>query len=462
MDTVNDNASFDNDDIFHREAYAELAMSLVNSHPSSRGACSIAIDSPWGMGKTTFVKMWINALKGNIEDGKAKKTFLIDNQCIYYNAWENDYYDNAFIPLVYAICGNLAVEKEKKGGEKLKSFVVRVSEIIATSIAYSQTNDALLSTSVGGIVHASTETVLNTLADGKPERIAEEFEKRNKEREVFQRALEELAMDCGKLFIFIDELDRCKPLFAIETLECIKHYFNISSIVFVFATDVSQLAHTIEGVYGPGIDAGGYFSKFFDYQIHLPAPEIEELMKHAYPTIQTSGIIYEFTSVIQRMLNLTPRDMPIIITEARNIWDATCKGTSVLDWSISFSFILFLLAIKKKRPQHYSEFLTGREIWPNEWQNDKDSLINHFIEFLQKNRYRTVEDLEKDIEQENDKPHSRPSNTVKPATRDYDYFILWTVFSICNPEENSEQIISETLLRVLELFSARTTVYESI
>ena len=29
-----------------------------------------------------------------------------------------------------------------------------------------------------------------------------------------------------KLVIFIDELDRCKPSFAVELLEIIKHYFT--------------------------------------------------------------------------------------------------------------------------------------------------------------------------------------------------------------------------------------------
>ena len=53
-----------------------------------------------------------------------------------------------------------------------------------------------------------------------------------------------------RLLIFIDELDRCRPTFAIETLEVVKHFFNVPNVVFVFSLDMNQLQKSIKTIYG--------------------------------------------------------------------------------------------------------------------------------------------------------------------------------------------------------------------
>jgi hypothetical protein len=59
------------------------------------------------------------------------------------------------------------------------------------------------------------------------------------------------------MLFFIDELDRCRPLFAIEVLEHVKHLFNVSGVVFVLSVDKSQLGHSLCAVYGDGLDVDG-------------------------------------------------------------------------------------------------------------------------------------------------------------------------------------------------------------
>lgn len=54
MDMINPNATFEKDDIFHRVQYVQMAMRLTKRHPVDRGACVIAIDSPWGMENQLF------------------------------------------------------------------------------------------------------------------------------------------------------------------------------------------------------------------------------------------------------------------------------------------------------------------------------------------------------------------------------------------------------------------------
>lgn len=66
------------------------------------------------------------------------------------------------------------------------------------------------------------------------------------------------------LFVLIDELDRCRPPFAIAMLERIKHLFDIDDVVFVVATDTTQLSHSIGAVYGTNFDGRGYLARFFN------------------------------------------------------------------------------------------------------------------------------------------------------------------------------------------------------
>ena len=73
-----------------------------------------------------------------------------------------------------------------------------------------------------------------------------------------------------RLVVFIDELDRCKPSFAIEMLERIKHYFDDERIIFVVSLNKEQLIHTISNYYGSEFDATRYLNRFFDVSINLP------------------------------------------------------------------------------------------------------------------------------------------------------------------------------------------------
>ena len=71
----------------------------------------------------------------------------------------------------------------------------------------------------------------------------------------------------------IDELDRCRPSYAVELLEVVKHLFGVDRIVFVLAINRSELAHSVRALYGSGFDAENYLRRFFDVDFRLPEPE---------------------------------------------------------------------------------------------------------------------------------------------------------------------------------------------
>lgn len=72
------------------------------------------------------------------------------------------------------------------------------------------------------------------------------------------------------LVFFVDELDRCRPTFAIEMLERIKHLFDVPNIVFVLSVDKSQLEASTAAVYGEKINAPEYLRRFIDLEYGIP------------------------------------------------------------------------------------------------------------------------------------------------------------------------------------------------
>lgn len=78
-----------------------------------------------------------------------------------------------------------------------------------------------------------------------------------------------------KLIIFVDELDRCRPDYAIQVLECVKHFFSVDNLIFVIAIDRDALNASICTVYGDAINVDGYMRKFFDYHAEFGPPDYE-------------------------------------------------------------------------------------------------------------------------------------------------------------------------------------------
>lgn len=106
--------------------------------------------------------------------------------------------------------------------------------------------------------------------------ILKSFESRKSAIVEFKESLEkfiDIKSDTDRqniLFVLVDELDRCRPLYAIDLLEKIKHVFDVSGIVFVIPTDTDQLICSICAVYGEKFDSRRYLKRFFDRILKFP------------------------------------------------------------------------------------------------------------------------------------------------------------------------------------------------
>ena len=133
----------------------------------------------------------------------------------------------------------------------------------------------------------------------------------------------------------------------------------------MFATDISQLARSVAGVYGQGINAGGYLSKFFDYQLHLPTPNVYDIMLYAYPRISIDSDYYGVLNEIIHSIGLTPREMPLIIKQVNTLWNVYNLTSKGFYPAYVVSYLILFLGMKYRLPDVYHSFFAGSLDWQN-------------------------------------------------------------------------------------------------
>lgn len=249
-------------DMLNRERFASTLDSVVELYSDT--GCVLSLNGEWGSGKTTFVRMW--------------RQHLIDNgfKTLYFNAWKTDFLDDALT----ALLGEL--KDEFPNNEHIKSIVAKgaklslcVTEAIINGFLHKVTGIKAEALS------AAVSSIKEQFADS-----VESYAKRKSDLEDFKQSLSELVASesNGKpVVFFIDELDRCKPNYAVQVLERVKHLFEVPNIVFIVAVNEDQLQYAVQGFYGScNINGKEYLRRFFDITITLPTPNLFEYAKTLY------------------------------------------------------------------------------------------------------------------------------------------------------------------------------------
>jgi energy-coupling factor transporter ATP-binding protein EcfA2 len=241
----------------------------------------IALDGEWGSGKSTFVRQWAGLLGQR------------DVPVILFDAFANDHQEDAFISLAGEIAA-LAQAGTKQDGAAVDNFVdkaKKVGRVLAPLAVRASMRAVTLGLLAAEDLEGLQDFIRETGADtgAMTERLVEERLKQaeadRNTLEAFRQSLRVLAGELGSparadpdtrkpLVFIIDELDRCKPPFALNLLERVKHLFSVENVYFVLVAHVPQLEAAIRGSYGLDVfDARTYLEKFFHLRIALPEPD---------------------------------------------------------------------------------------------------------------------------------------------------------------------------------------------
>lgn len=209
-----------------------------------------------------------------------------------------------------------------------------------------------------------------------------EFKQYKESLRKIKKILESIAKE-RKIILLIDELDRCKPLFAIKLLETIKHIFNVKNMSFVFALDMTQLSYSVEKVYGTKIDAAGYICRFFDYITKMPTPDTRTYIKYLMekkPLIRKefnfsrkedfyastlSRNKVTFIDLLQECVDKYQLSLRDINTIYQNFTILEEQELKEVDSGRAYALYLFLLLVKYKNLELFNKIFITHDAYKN-------------------------------------------------------------------------------------------------
>jgi hypothetical protein len=345
-------------DALERRPLVEFLSKLIGRLP---GPFVLALDSPWGTGKTTLIRMLQAELTST------------GFECVHFNAWQVDYINDPLVALVAAVDD---IRLSHKGPESTFRAHLRTVRKIATAVTKRGAVAAAKAATLGSLeIDKEFEAVAAEAAGGVAGDAVDAFQKEKAALKKFRteigKAIEQLkdADRKSTLIFFIDELDRCRPTFAIEMLERVKHLFDLPNIVFVLSIDKTQLQASVGAVYGTGVDAPEYLRRFIDLEYGLPRPKTD-----SYTEALLSR--YEIDSLfIQRNSHELQYDRPHFVeffTALSNLFDLSLRARErcitcfviVMEQTPSNHYldpilVAFMLVLRVKRFDAFQSFVNG-------------------------------------------------------------------------------------------------------
>lgn len=243
-----------------------LLEQLTNIVKNVQTPFTISINGGWGTGKTHLMHLWKQQLKKEMPK----------SHVIYFNAWKDDFFANPLVSIVGQIINDLETDDKKKW-EKLAGTLKRTATVLAKATAM------MVTKSVIPVINEKTisdiQKKLTPMGD-----IIDNYTEATKETEELKKALQELAEKIKTesefpLVFIIDELDRCRPTFAIEVLERVKHIFSVPGVVFILVMNAEPLEESICHIYG-NINAKDYLRRFYNTQMTVPNPISSDYCRH--------------------------------------------------------------------------------------------------------------------------------------------------------------------------------------
>lgn len=245
-------------DMFGRDNFRD---GLINLFKNSASPLVVALDEPWGTGKTVFAKRLQNKI--NEEDAF---------QAIYFDAFENDHEEDVFIAIASEF---LSILEPSKKAEAVKDKAKKVGKVLSRVLLKSGVRLATGGLVRGGDFSEANEEIANDISEQIEAELDQLIDQRlvdfTKDKDTFKSfrlALAEYASDKPIIFI-IDELDRCRPDYALSVLETIKHFFSVKNVHFFLVSNSKSLTASVEHQYGD-IDGFSYLQKFISLRLNFP------------------------------------------------------------------------------------------------------------------------------------------------------------------------------------------------
>lgn len=336
----------------HLIGYIESVMARSTPRQDKR-AYTIAVDAPYGEGKSFFLKRLAENMSAN-------------HPVAFIDAWADDLADEPLTALAATL--KRALEPFTDAPEmqtRLNTFMSRTGQVakiaslglLRRGIGLAITGGAVdaaadILTGVGkevadavndGIKDASLaqveevgQAIRGVSSHALMERRVSDFEEGQAAVQEMKQSLEAIVRSLGKaekhppIVIFIDELDRCRPTYAVKLLEEIKHLFDVPGLVFIFAMNGDQLAYSVSGAYGPGFNGRAYLRRFIDREYRLAEPGLDPLVSKLCKDAKITDQDIRFPLIAYVGGGRAQLDLAGVISEYMRVYELSARDAFAL------------------------------------------------------------------------------------------------------------------------------------
>lgn len=272
-------------DLLYYESIARTVTRLINE--KSDEPLTIGVHGDWGAGKSSVLMM--------VEESFAPNDRVL---CVRFNGWLFQGYEDAKAVLIEMIVGELLqsrststkiIDQAKKvlrrvDWMKLARKAGGIAFSVATGIPHPDTLKGLYdvaSNLMGKSKDLITTADLQSVAKQAEQYLNEaDVETVPKQMHAFRNEFEDLLKhaDIDRLVVLVDDLDRCLPKTAIETLEAIRLFLFVPKAAFVIAADEGMIEYAVRQHFpdlpiatGPATYARNYLEKLIQVPFRLPS-----------------------------------------------------------------------------------------------------------------------------------------------------------------------------------------------
>ena len=303
----------------------------------------VAVDGEWGSGKSAFVQMCAAHLT---------RTFRTSVAVVQFNAWRQSYTAEPLLDLTSCITHELSRGDRRTRlriwGRKLR----RTSRLLG---------DGAVAALSRGVVDPRSSSEDSTNA----------WKRAHKRIDKFQQLLARAA-EHRPVYVFVDELDRCHPEYAMRLLEQARFVFDVPHVCIILAVNRGALEQSLSSIYGDEYDAERYLRRFIDYSHQLAGAHhhrVTELLQQRFRDAGCPAEVMELlTEPVLNMVSLvarTPkrsiRDLDVAVRVATRVLSDVTEHhqaptkehePTIEEWR---EFAMALVMLRVMHPQAYNE-----------------------------------------------------------------------------------------------------------
>ena len=304
------------DDRFGIDRFAQALAKSFKEIESPIGA-TIAINGPWGSGKSSAVNLIRHHLKKDIEEGILE---LVDFRCWWFRGEE---------ALTLAFLQELNASLQKSLGEKAKELIPRLGKTLLQAGPV-----------VGPAMNLATGGVWGALTSSSMDFAKRFFSETEGIEKLFQRLSKALEEQRKRFLVFIDDIDRLTPNEALLIFRLVKSVGRLPNVMYLLVFDRELAEKAVTEMYPS--EGPHFLEKIIQASFELPLParddlntaalsQIEELCGAPRDRDQLLRFMNIFYDAVSPYLN-TPRDLTRLSNSIAVSWPGVAKEVDVGDY----------------------------------------------------------------------------------------------------------------------------------